>query len=220
VRRLWRAYVRTGELKERALRTLNPSRLHFVPYSWPLRTTMCPCDVHLCEYLVERDIRGRSIFHFGTGGHHLVGERNRQAGLENDVLGLTLSPSEHARYVSRVIRDPGFGKHYKVLFADLYSLSADCVPDFDMVTLFHLCEFADARSAGRRMDDRQVLQLFQAKLKTGGALLFYSASFGFPRARALIAELVAAGRLRLVEEYRSLLIYRADAAASEARAPQ
>jgi hypothetical protein len=76
--------------------------------------------------------------------------------------------------------------------------------------LFHLCEFADARSAGRRMDDAQVLRLFHSRLRPAGLLMFYKGSFGYPRARPLIAQLLADGLLSFVEEYASLEIYRAD----------
>ena len=137
--RLWRAYVRSGELQQRLMRAFNPSRLSFVAHSWPLRPDVCPCDVDLCHYLDSRAVRGRSVFHFGTGGHHLVGLRNHANGWANEVLGLTLSPSEHERYVRLVVRDPSLARHYKVLFADIYSLAAAALPTFDVVTLFHLC---------------------------------------------------------------------------------
>jgi len=208
MRRLWRAYVRAGDLKESALRSIMPSRLHFVHYSWPLRPTVCPCDVDFCDYLQQRDIRGKSIFHFGTGGHHVVGLTNRTAGLANDVLGLTVSPSEHAKYVARVIRDPALGKHYKVLFADIYSLSAACLPPLDIATLFHLCEFGDARNAGRRLDDAQVLRLFCSKLKPGGLLLLYPGSYGHRHAKVLVSQAVEAGALAFLEEYKSLAVFR------------
>lgn len=208
MRRLWRAYVGAGALKERALRSIMPSRMRFVHYSWPLRPGVCACDLHFCEYLAERNIRGKSIFHFGTGGHHLVGLQNRDLGLANDVLGLTVSPSEHAKYVARVIRDPALGKHYKVLFADIYSLSAACLPVFDIVTLFHLCEFAATNNAGRRINDAEVLRLFCSKLARAGLMLFYPGSYGHPQLAPLLAQAVAEGRVSFVEEYKSLAIFR------------
>jgi hypothetical protein len=209
--RLWYAHIRAGAAKERVLRKLLPTRMHFVHYSWPLRPAMCPCDVDLCEYLRERNVEGKSVFHFGTGGHHIVGLENDKARVPNEILALTLSPHEHAGYVRRVIRNPALGKHYKVLFADLYSLSADCLPVFDIVTLFHLCEFDAASEAGQRLSDAEVLQLFQSKLRPGGRMLFYPRSFGFPRLAPLLTQEVAAGRVSLIEQYRSLVVYRSNA---------
>jgi hypothetical protein len=212
-RRLWRAYVQVGDLKERALRRLLPARLHFVHYSWPLRASVCPCDVHFCEFLAQRNIRHQSIFHFGTGGHHVVGLQNQRAALANEILGLTLSPREHASYVKRVIDDPALAKHYKVLFADIYSLSAACLPEFGLVTLFHLCEFTDPNNGGRRTTDAEVLRLFCSKLQSDGLMLFYPGSFGYARAAPLIEQAVTAGWLSFDQEYKSLIVYRAGRAA-------
>jgi hypothetical protein len=199
--------VRVGALKERALRSIMPSRMRFVHYSWPLRPSVCACDVHFCEYLQERKIRGKSIFHFGTGGHHIVGLQNRDVGLANDIFGLTVSPSEHASYVTRVIRDPPLGKHYKVLFADIYSLSAACLPVFDIVTLFHLCEFAATDNPARRMNDAEVLRLFCSKLAPQGLILFYPGSYGHQQLAPLLAQAVDDGQMSFVERYKSLVIF-------------
>ena len=152
--RLWRGYVRFGEIRQSLLRSLMPRRMQYVAHSWPLRPESCPCDVHFCEYLEQRGIRGKSIFHFGTGGHHVVGMRNHERAWANEILGLTVATREHASYVRRVIRDPALAVHYKVLFGDIYGLSAALLPAFDLVSMFHLCEFADTASSGRRLDDR------------------------------------------------------------------
>ena len=208
IRRLWRGYVHTVAFKERTLRAVMPARMHFVHYSWPLRADLCPCDVDFCDYLRDRGIRERWIFHLGTGGHHLVGLRNQADGLQNDILGLTAAPKEHAGYVKKVIRDPSLARHYKVLFADLFSLSAGCLPAFNIITLFHLGEFSDASGSGRRLNLEQAFELFYAKMLPGGDMLFYPRSYGYSEVRPLIEAAVRAGRLSLVETYRSLDIYR------------
>jgi hypothetical protein len=209
MRRLWRTYVRIGALKERVLRSIMPSRMHFVHYSWPLRPDSCPCDVHFCEYLEERGIRQKSIFHFGSGGHHTVGLRSHAAGLANEVFALTVSPREHATYVTRVIGDPALGRYYKLLFADIYRLSAACLPSFDVITLFHLGEFSPSTKSGSPADDREVLRLFLSKLTPGGSILFYPGSFGYPRVQQLLAEAEADGIISYVEKYQSLIIFKA-----------
>ena len=168
MQRLWRARVRAGEIRQRLLSVFHPSRLRYVAHSWPLRPDECPCDMHFCDYLNERSIRGRSVFHFGTGGHHLVGTRNHVEGWRNEILGLTLAPREHTLYVRKLIRDPAFGQHYKVLFGDIHSLCAAALPRFDLVSLFHLCEFGDLASTGRQLDDEGVLRMFCSRLFPGG----------------------------------------------------
>jgi hypothetical protein len=200
--------VRAQSLKERVMRRLTPSRLRFVHYAWPLLPADCPCDTDFCDFLRERAIGGKAVFHFGTGDHHVVGLRELERAARNDILGLTMSPAEHATYVRLAIRTPALLRHYKVLFADIYSLGRATLPKFDLATLFHLCEFSDPTSAARRLDDAGVLRLFVSQLTSQGLLLFYRGSFGFARTAPLIAQAEAAGNLEFVEDYRSLAIYR------------
>lgn len=207
--RLWIAGIRAGSWRERLLRTLNPARMRFVHYSWPLRPEDCPCDLEFAELLEARGVRHKSIFHFGSGGHHWIGRRNREAGLDNEVLALTLSPPEHASYVNSVVRDPPLGAHYKVLFADLYSLRAAALPTFDIVTLFHLCEFSPPAGDAYRLDDAGVLRLFLSRLAPDGLMIFYRGSFAHAKQLPIIEAALARGQLSFVEDFKSLLICRA-----------
>jgi hypothetical protein len=159
--------------------------------------------------LEERGIRRKAIFHFGSGGHHTVGLRNHSAGLANEVLALTVSPREHATYVSRVIDDPALGEHYKVLFADIHYLSGACLPSFDVITLFHLGEFVPSSKSERPASACEVLRLFCSKLARGGSILFYQGSFGYPRILQLLADAEADGVISRVETYKSLIIFKA-----------
>jgi hypothetical protein len=195
-------------LKERALRALMPTRMRFVHYSWPLLPDICPCDIHLCDFLKERGIRGQSVFHFGTGGHHLVGLRNREDCLDNDILSITASPGEHARYLSFIVREPALGARYKVLFADIYNLRPAVLPTFDVITLFHLCEFREDRSPRRELDDAGVLDLFLRRAAPNARLIFYERSAGRGAAEPLIERAVGERHLSFDERYRSLLVYR------------
>jgi hypothetical protein len=163
--------------------------LNYWQHSWPLDRERCPCDFHFVEYLAERGAGSKSIFHFGSGEHH---------------------QSEHAAYVELIIRNPEIAKYYKVLFGDIYTLSAAVLLNFDFVTLFHLCEFYDsAKSAYARHDDESLLELFLCKLKPGGRILFYRRSSAFAKARSIIQDCLSSGRLVEEEDYRSLLICKA-----------
>jgi hypothetical protein len=204
--RMWRAHVRLGELRQRLARLRWPGSLHYVAHSWPLRPGQCPCDVDFCDYLETNGIRGRRIFHLGTGGHHLVGLRNHEAGWRNDILGLTIAPREHARYVKLAIRDPALMSHYHVLFGDVHRLGAPLLPEFDLVSLFHLGEFG---GSAHGLDAASVLGLFLDKLAPGGQLLFYRHSFGFARVAEPLVALVARGRLQPLADHGCLAIYHA-----------
>jgi len=208
MRRLWRVRWQTDEIEERALRLLRPSRMS-IPYTWPLIPDECPCDIHFCDYLETRAIRRRSIFHFGTGLHHVVGLRNRDATWENEILAITASPREHASYVRKAVGDAALGRHYKVLFADIYNLGATSLASFDVVTLFHLCEFTPRGTPETRLDDAGVLDLLLSKLTESGCVIFYEGSYGFERTASLIEKAVAHGRISFAERYESLLVYRA-----------
>jgi hypothetical protein len=207
--RLWVAGIRLGSWRERWLRNFNPARMRHFHYSWPLRPEDCPCDLDFAELLVARGIRRKSIFHFGSGGHHWIGRCNHEAELGNEVLALTLSPREHASYVRSIVRDPSLGRHYKVLFADLYALNTAALPTFDIVTLFHLCEFSPPAGDPQRLDDEQLLRLFCSRLSRDGLMIFYSGSFAFAKQAPIIEQAVARGLLSFVEEFKSLRIYRA-----------
>jgi hypothetical protein len=178
--------------------------------SWPLVAERCPCDLHFQEYLTERGIGGQAIFHFGTGAHHLLGKENLRANPPNEILGITASRGEYDAYVDFIVDHPQAANHYKVLFADIYTLSAQLLPRFDLVTLFHLCEFYDPhKSAYARLNDATLLDLFISRLKPGGRLFFFkdSGRNASAETRVLLDARVSAGRLIAVEDYKSLLVF-------------
>jgi hypothetical protein len=69
------------------------------------------------------------------------------------LSGVTVSPNEIKRYVKLVVRNPILGQNYRVPFADVHDLQAASLPNFDLVTLFHLCEFGSATGAGHLLSE-------------------------------------------------------------------
>jgi hypothetical protein len=176
---------------------------------WLLNEERCPCDVHLVEYIEKKGIRGQTVFHFGTGHHHIVGIKNLDLDAPNEILGITASREEQDSYVHLVIENPLVGRYYKVLFADVYTLTPALLPRFDVVTLFHLCEFySETNRAYAGVDDRTVLQTFVETMSPGGLLLFYSRSSAYRAAAVLAQEALQAGVLEAVDDYKSLKVYR------------
>jgi len=177
--------------------------------NWFLDEKQCPCDVHFLEYLEQERITGASIFHFGTGGHHVVGIRTAENGSNNAVLGITASPQEYDDYVKLVIERPEVGRTYKAVFGDIYQLDARLLPELDFVTLFHSGEFrSEKNDAYGALTDLEVAELLVAKLKSGGRVLFFSGSFAFDKAEAVAAELVAKRLVTAEPDYKTLRIYR------------
>jgi hypothetical protein len=182
-------------------------RLNVSDAAWPLRVDLCPCDTLFADWLRQRRIGGRTVFHFGTGAHHVVGLENAKFKRPNRILGVTASAGEYASYIEKVTADPSLAISYKVLFADIYTLDAGLLPHFDVVSLFHLCEFWDpVRSAYAPLDDRRLLLLFLARLAPQGRIVFYLGSNGRDSMLRLVDKFIAAGRLAIEERVGPLLV--------------
>jgi hypothetical protein len=185
------------------------TNLNFWKESWSLDEEACPCDLHFLDYLEERAVKNATIFHFGTGNHHIVGLRTAENGSNNAVLGITASPQEYEDYIKLLIERPTLGRTYKAYFGDIYQIDGRLLPDFDYVTLFHTGEFrTDANDSYGALTDLGMALVLADKVKPGGELLFYTRSFAYDKALPVIAELL---KLRPFEEagtYKSLRILR------------
>jgi len=185
------------------------AKLNYWNQTWSLDAAQCPCDLHLVEYLEEKQVKGAAIFHFGTGNHHLVGRRLSQNGSNCAVLGITASPQEYDEYIELLISDPGLGRTYKAYFGDIYQIDARLLPELDYASLFHVGEFrTPANDRYEALTDLEMSLVFADKLKPGGEILLYKGSFAYDKAEAVAKELV---RLRPFEAggaYKSLTILR------------
>jgi hypothetical protein len=184
-------------------------KLQFWDAVWDLRVAECPCDLQFLDWLDREHIRDASIFHFGTGSHHIVGVQTSENGSGNCVLGITASPKEHDAFVELVIDRPDVERTYKVLFGDIYQLEKRLLPEFDVVTLFHLCEFRTEQSdAYGAMTDRQLLDLLTQKTRPGGYILFYTKSFAFDDAQRILKSWEQQGAVEKAGVHELLLVYR------------
>lgn len=203
-------------------------KLNYYDYSWPLSLTNCPCDLHFTQYLESRKVEGKLIFHFGPGKHHMVGKDNFERGNPNEIIAITASyeeatsrSGEHDAYIDFIVDNPAAANCYKVLFADIYTLSPRLLPSFDIVTLFHLCEYYDEQyfdgrkfnrlnSSYARLDDAGLLEMFLSKLNIGGKIFFFTKSGGFihgdRRAAKIVDDYVSQRKLVIEDEYETLLI--------------
>jgi hypothetical protein len=183
------------------------NKLNYWDSTWSLDEEQCPCDLHFVQYLEEKQVKGASVFHFGTGNHHIVGLR--AAAADNAVLGITASPQEYDDYVELLIKNPRLGHTYKAYFGDIYQLDARLLPQFDYVTLFHTGEFRTPENDSYgALTDLDMTLLLADKVKPGGEILFYTGSFAFDKAQAVAQELVAARPFAPAPDYKSLKVYR------------
>jgi hypothetical protein len=180
---------------------------------WDFRPEDCPCDVDFVAWLDEQGIRDAAIYHFGTGGHHHVGIECARPERRNHVLSITAAPREHEAFVRLAMARPDVLRFYNAVFGDIYLLNERLLPEFDVVTLFHLCEFrGPANDAYGALTDLDVTRILTRKLRPGGHMLFFPRSFAWDRANDSAVDVVAEwerdGGVERVGTFKSLLIYR------------
>ncbi len=185
--------------------------LNYWHMKWDLHPDICPCDVHFNDWLEANRNARRTIYHFGTGTHHVVGARQAENGLGNKVFAITASRGEYDAYIALVTANAAVARSYICYFGDIYLSAAELLPSFDVVSLFHLCEFFSPGTASPEyggLDDRGLLDLLTAKTRPGGHILFYKGSLGFERAKPIVADWVRAGAAEAAGEFKTLEIYR------------
>lgn len=175
--------------------------------TWSLDEAQCPCDVHFLQYLEEQGIKGATIFHFGTGNHHVVGLKTATNGSNNAVLGITASRHEYEAYIDLLLQNPHIGHTYKAYFGDIYQVDRRVLPDLDFASLFHVGEFRTAENdAYGALTDNEMVATVADKLRKGGKILFFSGSFAYDKAEAAGQALIAKGVLAPRGDYKSLKI--------------
>lgn len=199
--------------------TLNEKgKLNIYTDTWGLNVPVCPCDVHFNDFVTAKNIRNASIFHFGTGSHHIVGLHGLEGGRNNAVLGITASTGEYESYIQLLIERPELGNVYKAYFGDIYQLDPRLLPEFDVVTLFHLCEFrTETNDAYGALTDLEMATVLTDRIRPGGWLLFYTGSMAFEQAKPVIAALERRRPLERHPDFKTLRVYRKRAATAKAK---
>jgi hypothetical protein len=181
--------------------------LNYWDATWALDERLCPCDVHFAEYLEEKGVKNASIFHFGTGSHHILGLRTAENGSNNAVLGITASPGEYEAYIKLLIEKPRLGHTYKAYFGDIYQLDPRLLPDLDYVTNFHACEFrTEANDSYGALTDLGMTLVLADKIRSGGEMHFYTGSDGYNNTLAVIGGLKAERGFTEAGRYKTLRI--------------
>jgi hypothetical protein len=184
-------------------------KMNYWTDKWDLHEDVCPCDVHFNDWVAKEKLKNKTIYHFGTGTHHVVGIK--QAERKNRVLAITASKEEYESYITLVTENSGVAKNYVAYFGDIYLTNASLLPDFDVVTMFHLCEFFFPNTASKEyggMTDRKVLDLFTDKTRKGGHILFYTRSMGAEKTKAILPKWEKEKPVKRVGEFKTLLVYK------------
>jgi hypothetical protein len=184
-------------------------KMNYWTDKWDLHEDVCPCDVHFNDWVVKEKLKNKSIYHFGSGTHHVVGIK--QAARNNRTLCITASKEEYQAYIELVTTNSGVAKNYVCYFGDIYLTNPLLLPEFDVVTMFHICEFFFPNTASKEyggLTDAKVLDLFTAKLKKGGHMLFYTRSMGWDKTKAILPKWEKKQPVKKVGEFKTLLVYR------------
>ena len=176
---------------------------------WDLDESVCPCDVHFNDWVAKEKLKNKTIYHFGTGTHHVVGIK--QAARKNRVYAITASKEEYASYIELVTTNSAVAHHYVAYFGDIYLTDPELLPMFDVVTMFHICEFFFPNTASKEyggLTDPKVLDLFTEKTKKGGYILFYKHSMGFHKLETWLPKWEKKAPVKRVGEFKTLIVYK------------
>jgi hypothetical protein len=178
---------------------------------WDLDEAQCPCDIHFNQWIEANKIAGKSIYHFGTGTHHIVGITQSANGSGNVVFGITASIVEYEAYIKLMNERPQFSKNYIAYFGDIYLTNPRLLPPLDIATMFHAGEYIGDNTTSPDyggVDDLGVARILLDRMPPGGQLVFYTGSFAFPKADALARVLEGERKIERSETFKTLLICR------------
>lgn len=177
---------------------------------WDLDEAQCPCDIHFNQWIDANRIAGKTIYHFGTGTHHIVGLTQAVNGSDNVVFGITASIVEYEAYIRLVNERPQLSKSYVAYFGDIYLTNARLLPEIDIATMFHAGEYIGANTMSPQyggVDDLGVARILLHRMRPGGRFVFYTGSFAFDKADAMASVLEREGKLSREGTFKSLLVF-------------
>lgn len=178
---------------------------------WDLDEAQCPCDIHFNQWIDANKITAKTIYHFGTGTHHIVGLTQAANGSDNVVFGITASIVEYEAYIKLANERPQLLKSYLAYFGDIYLTNSRLLPALDIATMFHAGEYIGANTTTPEYggtDDLGVTRILLDRMRPGGHVLFYSGSFAFDKAEAIADTLGREKKLERVGTFKSLLVCR------------
>jgi len=186
-------------------------KMNYWTDSWLLHEDVCPCDVHFNHWVAEKKLKNKLIYHFGTGLHHVLGIEQATNKSGNRVFAITASKEEYESYIELATTKAQISKNYLTYFGDIYLSNPKLLPDFDVVTLFHLCEFFFPNTASKEyggLTDAKLLDMFTVKTKPGGYILFYTRSKDFDKAEPIIKRWEKKNRrVKRIGEFKTLLVF-------------
>jgi hypothetical protein len=186
-------------------------KMNFWNSRWDLDEAQCPCDIHFNQWIDANGITGQTIYHFGTGTHHIVGLTQAANGSGNVVFAITASTVEYEAYMKLALEQPRVVKSYVAYFGDAYLTNPRLIPQLDIATLFHAGEYIGENTTSAEyggIDDLGLTRVLLDRMGPDGQMLFYRGSFAFDKAEAIVDALAREGELARAGTFKSLLVCR------------
>jgi len=129
---------------------------------WDLDEAQCPCDIHFNQWIDADKITGKTIYHFGTGTHHIVGLTQAANGSGNVVFAITASIVEYDAYIKLVNERPQLLKSYLAYFGDIYLTNARLLPQRPYFPLGTLRQALTYPTPAEEVDDTSLREAMAA----------------------------------------------------------
>jgi hypothetical protein len=127
------------------------------------------------------------------------------------VFGITASTVEYDAFIKLAMDRPQLMKNYLAYFGDIYLMNPRLLPEIDVATMFHAGEYIGANTTTPEyggVDDLGVARILLERMRPEGRLLFYTGSFAFDKAEALVKVLEGEKKLVRSGMFKSLLVCR------------
>ena len=183
-------------------------KMNFWNAKWDLDIARCPCDAHFNDWVKQKKLRNKLIYHFGTGNHHVVGLKQATNKSNNAVFAITASKEEYASYIELAINRPSLEELSRLFWRHLPHQSRNCCRTSTSSRCSISANSSMTNKAYGGVDDAKLLDMLTAKTRLGGHILFFTGSFAFPSADKIIAKWEKNGRVKRVGAFKTLLVFR------------
>ena len=76
-------------------------KMNYWTDKWDLHEDVCPCDVHFNDWVAKQRLTNKSIYHFGSGTHHVAAVQNSSVNPTRNGRSPSSSGHDDATRISR-----------------------------------------------------------------------------------------------------------------------
>ena len=174
-------------------------------------STSARATTHFNEWIAKNKIKNKLIYHFGTGTHHVIGIKQATNKSGNAVFAITASKEEYEAYIE-LSTDEGAGveslcRLFRRHLSDQPEAPAGLRRRHHVPSVRVLLPNTASKAYGG-MTDEKLLDLFTAKTKKSGHILFYMGSMAWNKALPIVQKWEKRAPVKRVGEFKTLLVFR------------